>query len=104
MRKRGVLVVKNVFAPWEVSEILSELKNYMKKNGEDPESEEQTFYEIYWSKAQFRARSHQNMLQVQRALLDMWAKDSMLDEAVDLGQLLMYVDRFRMRKPGEAMI
>ena len=40
------------------------------------------------------------MMVVQKALLQMWRKDPETDSAVDLNSPLMYIDRFRMRKPG----
>ncbi len=100
MLKRGVLVVKGVLPPSEASEILSDLEAYMRANGEDPSDPGKTFYEVYWSRAQFRARSHPNLLSAQRALLGLWAARPDLDQAVDLSRPLMYIDRFRMRKPG----
>ena len=50
--KRGCVIVRNVIPREEAEEILKELKEYMVENGEDPNEEGTTFYEIYWSKAQ----------------------------------------------------
>ena len=41
------------------------------------------------------------MIAVHRALLQLWSLDPDTDSAVDLRQPLMYIDRFRMRKPGK---
>jgi len=52
VRRRGVLIVRGVLPREEAEDIHEELRDYMTKNGEDPDDEEQVFYEIYWSKPQ----------------------------------------------------
>jgi hypothetical protein len=42
---------------------------------------------------QIRMRQHENLLCVQRALLQLWSTDSELDADVDLSQPMTYVDR-----------
>ena len=69
----------------------------------------QTVYEIYWSKSQMRARTHPNMHAVMKALLGVWhlSQDEDVPESIaeesrlNLSQPLMYVDRLRMRPPGD---
>jgi len=87
----------------------------MESNGEEPEKIGKTFFEVYWSKAQMKARQHVNMIATQKAIMNMWKKDSesnrrnngavegfteSVDDSVNLDQLLMYIDRMRFRKPG----
>lgn len=55
-------------------------------------------YEIYWSKAQLAARSHENMLMVQRALNRVWHGQE--GDVVDLEEPVSYVDRVRIRTVG----
>ena len=52
IHKRGCVIVRKTFDEEEASEILDGLKEYMLENGQDPEDQSRTFYEIYWSKAQ----------------------------------------------------
>ena len=42
------------------------------------------------------------MITTQKALLKMWSKVADLDDNVDLDKPLMYMDRFRMRNPGDS--
>ena len=71
----------------------------------------QSVYEIYWSKSQMRARTHPNMYVVMKALLGLWhalPEDQNVDIAeesgLNLSQPLMYVDRLRMRPPGDSKV
>ena len=73
----------------------------------------QTVYEIYWSKSQMRARTHPNMHAVMKALLGLWhslpeedAESAKIAEesGLNLTQPLMYVDRLRMRPPGDRQV
>ena len=59
-----------------------------------------TFFNIYWSKPQLKARHHTNMVNVQKALLNLWNKREGLDDTVNLNQPLTYNDRLRFRKPN----
>ena len=70
-------------------------------------------YEIYWSKSQMRARTHPNMHAVMKALLGLWhslpeedAESAKIAEesGLNLTQPLMYVDRLRMRPPGDSQV
>ncbi len=47
-----------------------------------------------------KARQHPNLVAVQKALLDLWHSNGMND--VDLTKPLMYVDRLRIRPPGDS--
>jgi len=116
--KRGILIVRSVLSQTEATNYLTELTEYMKINGEDPEKIGKTFYECYWSKAQVKARQHANIITTQKALLKMWKKDSeskqnvekgqasraeqaeFVDDSTNLDKLVMYIDRMRYRKPG----
>ena len=49
-----------------------------------------------------QARQHPNMVAVQKALLGLWHKDSENDANIDLETPLMYVDRLRIRSPGDS--
>lgn len=47
-----------------------------------------------------KARQHPNMIQSQKALLHLWHQ-STKDADVNLNQPVMYVDRLRIRSPGD---
>lgn len=101
LRKRGVLIVRNTIPANEISDMISSLLKYMYDNNVLPADKNQTVYEIYWSKAQMRARQHPHMSMVQKALLGAW-RTSNDDVDVDLTNPAMYVDRLRMRPPGDS--
>ncbi|KAH9845410.1 Isopenicillin N synthase-like, partial [Teratosphaeria destructans] len=57
-------------------------------------------YELYWSPAQVRARSHPNLLAAQRFLLSFWhSRDP--DARLSTRHPVVYADRLRMRAPGD---
>ena len=72
VRKRGFLVIKDVIPEDETREIMKDFVKYAETNGAFPGKNNQTVYEIYWSKAQMRARQHPNMYAVHKALLNLW--------------------------------
>ncbi len=49
-----------------------------------------------------RARQHPNMLGVQKAILGMYHVRNEADTDVDLSRPAMYIDRLRIRPPGDA--
>lgn len=50
---------------------------------------------------QIRARQHENMVKIQKLLLMLWNTNPEVDGNVNLTKPSMYMDRFRMRKPGD---
>jgi len=56
VRKRGVLIVRGVLTKSEAQHKLEDLREYMKRNGEDPDNAKCTFYDIFWSKPQVPSR------------------------------------------------
>ena len=73
-RKRGVAVIRNVIPRDEANALKEELRQYIKANPQTkafPEDNPQV-YELYWSPTQVKARSHPNLLQAQRFLLNYW--------------------------------
>lgn len=61
VHKRGVVIVRNLLDQTTAKEILHDLKEYMKENGEDPDDPQAIFFEIYWSKAQVSKIMHQGI-------------------------------------------
>ncbi len=101
VRRRGVVVVRDTIPREEIETMVADLLKYMYDNGAFPTSgKNQTVYEVYWSKAQMSARQHPRMSAVQKALLQLWhAKEKGVD--VDLDRPAMYIDRLRIRPPGD---
>jgi len=110
IKKRGVVVIRNVIEKDEAKNLHDDLVDYMTKNGDDPFNDPfekgknpyklgGAIHQIYWSKSQLKARHHANMIKVQKALLGLWTIDPNIDATVDLSQPLTYNDRLRFRHP-----
>ena len=102
VRKRGVLLVRQLIPSDEATRIKEDILDYMTSNGE-VEDPKRVFREIYWAPAQVRARQHPNVVSIQHALNGLWRLDPQLDSAVDLTRPMMYVDRVRVRPPGHTL-
>ncbi|CAO1638280.1 unnamed protein product [Sympodiomycopsis kandeliae] len=106
IKKRGVVVIKNVIPEEQVLQWKSDIQAYALRNNARgfPESNPQV-YELYWSKAQVLARSNPNLLNASQAILSLWQQSSSdlnPDSMADLSQPLTYADRLRIRQPGDA--
>ncbi|KDQ15639.1 hypothetical protein BOTBODRAFT_108165 [Botryobasidium botryosum FD-172 SS1] len=108
VKKRGTVVIRNV-----VNEDLAlgwkeDIKRYIQKNPQVrgfPADNKQVF-EIYWSKSQIEARSHPHVLSTQTWLSSLWqVNPDTIPEPnplISLSTPLSYVDRLRIRLPGDA--
>lgn len=134
IEKRGVAVIRGVIPEDEARAYKFEIEEYVRQN---PQTRGQLFphlttfltfnkqcktdqpptgfpqenpqiLELYWSPTQTRARTHPNLLAVQRALMtNFWhtsslSPDTQLSQAVSLHTPLAYADRLRIRQPGDA--
>jgi len=104
IKRRGAVVIRNVVPKAEALEWKEWLKEYVKVNDVTgiPE-EEKTFYELYWTKSQVKARSHPNVLAASTWLNHLYhqsTSESEKVEGVQLDQPLAYADRFRIRRAG----
>ncbi|KAM0719774.1 hypothetical protein Q7P37_003907 [Cladosporium fusiforme] len=102
-KKRGVAVIRNVVPEQEALELKRELREYIAANPHTkafpPENPQ--VYELYWSPAQIKARSHPNLIKAQRFLMEFWhSKDP--SALVSGSHPTIYADRLRMRLPGDA--
>lgn len=60
-------------------------------------------YEIYWSPSQVEARQHANVLELGRLMNGLWhTSTGAPSEAFDPCTPVSYVDRMRMRNPGDS--
>ena len=102
-KKRGVAVIRNVVPQQEALDMKQELRDYIRANPHTkafpPENPQ--VYELYWSPAQIKARSHPNLIKAQRFLMEFWqSKDP--NALVSSSHPTVYADRLRMRLPGDA--
>ncbi|KAG9575142.1 DUF1479-domain-containing protein, partial [Aureobasidium melanogenum] len=79
-----------------------ELQKYIAANPQTKAfpSENPQVYELYWSPAQIRARSHPYLLAAQRFLLSHWHSKNPRG-LVSTAHPAIYADRLRMRTPGD---
>ncbi|KAG8997760.1 hypothetical protein FRB94_007482 [Tulasnella sp. JGI-2019a] len=102
-KRRGAVVVRDVVDDKEALAWKEEVKAYVKANPQVkgfPADNKQVF-ELYWSKPQLAARSHPNVLAVQKALQQqLFHADP--NAPVSLNIPLSYADRLRIRLPGDS--
>nr|POE79739.1 uncharacterized protein ybiu [Quercus suber] len=103
-KKRGVAVIRNVLPSQEVLQMKEEIREYVRTNPQTkafPQGNPQV-YELYWSPAQIKARSHPNLIKAQRFLMEFWhSKDQ--HAPISSSHPTIYADRLRMRSPGDAV-
>lgn len=101
-KKRGCAVIRNVIPEEEVWSMKAELLVYIKNNPHTkafPNKNPQV-YELYWSPAQIRARSHPHLLKAQKFLMEFWhSKDP--QALISSSHPTIYADRLRLRTPGD---
>jgi ABC-type Fe3+-hydroxamate transport system substrate-binding protein len=103
IRKRGCVVIRNVYQQEEANKYNNDTNAYIKKNRNKvtgyPEDRPQ-IWEIYWSRSQVNARSHPNFTAAALAVQKLWhAAD---DTVIDLGKNLTYCDRLLVKNPGDS--
>lgn len=101
-RKRGVAVIREVIPESEVLSMKEELNAYIAANPQTKAfpKENPQVYELYWSPAQVKARSHPYLLAAQRFLLSHWhSKDP--NALISTAHPTAYADRLRLRTPGD---
>jgi hypothetical protein len=97
LERCGTIVIRGLFSEEQALGWKQSVRDYVKANPSTrgfPAGDIQV-YELYWSKAQLEARSHDNMLLVQSALNRVWKKKP--EDKVVLTESASYCDRLRMR-------
>ncbi|PWZ00528.1 DUF1479-domain-containing protein [Testicularia cyperi] len=116
IKDRGAAVIRNVVPRDKVLEWKQQIREYAAaNNAKGFPADNPQVYELYWSKPQLEARSHPNLIQTCQTFLQLFhspastgasskvqATGGDLDRAASLSNLLMYVDRLRIRQPGDA--
>lgn len=101
-KERGVCVVRGVVPPEEALDYKQSIREYIKKNPHTkafPAGNPQV-YEVYWSEAQLKARSHKNLLDAQKFLMSFWHAEPSVP--ISMKHPVSYADRLRIRQPGDA--
>ncbi|PWW80900.1 DUF1479-domain-containing protein [Tuber magnatum] len=103
IKKRGVVVLKNVIPDKEALAMKESLKEHIKRNSwaKAFPADSPAVYELYWSPAQRAARAHPSLVASQCFVNSLW-HSSLPSSVVDTSVSLPYADRFRIRRPGDA--
>lgn len=102
-KERGVCVIRDVVPEQEALDFKASLRAYITANKEKTKAfpvHDPQVYELYWSEAQLKARSHPNLLETQRFLMGFWDVGS--ESPISIEHPVAYADRLRMRQPGDA--
>ncbi|KAJ7275778.1 hypothetical protein C8J57DRAFT_1449269 [Mycena rebaudengoi] len=103
IKRKGSVVIKDIVDDAEAISWKTSLEEFVKANpqAEGIPADNKQFFQLYWTKAQVKARAHPNMLAATTWLNTLYhtSTDEKL-EGVDLSTPLTYADRFRIRHPG----
>lgn len=101
--KRGCVVIRGVVPKEEAIGYKKSVQKYIEDNPHTkgfPQNAK-VVYELYWSKAQVRARAHPNLRQACNFINSLFHADP--TAKILLNQNISYADRLRIRQPGDAM-
>lgn len=118
IKRRGAVVVRNVFSREQASSWNDELGDYIMRNGYyeaevDPnldqyfsnlDSGRPQIFGIYWSKPQVLARQAESMAQTRAFLNSLWISSREGETYFNPGQECTYADRIRRREPGDVSL
>ncbi|KAK9451576.1 uncharacterized protein V1518DRAFT_18805 [Limtongia smithiae] len=98
IRKRGVVVIRDVIPADLALALKEEAEEYVENNSSSiiTSTQNPSLYDVYWSKAQVQARSHPNVLEAQSLLMGLW-RSSKLNTPLSVGHPLSYADRMHFR-------
>jgi hypothetical protein len=101
-KTRGAAIIRNVIPPVEAMEMKEELQKYIAANPQTRAfpSDNPQEYDLFWSPAQIRARSHPYLLAAQRFLLSHWHSGNS-ECLVSTSHPTIYADRLRMCAPRD---
>ena len=116
IKKRGCVIIRNVFERDKVNLWNDELTEYIEKNNyyedqktkagldkyfSDLKSGKPQIFGLYWSRPQIEIRQSQNMAIVKSWLNNLWNFDFGERKIFDPNKDLVYADRLRRREPGD---
>ena len=101
IRTRGVMVIRNVLPEDLALKLKDDVEKYIKLNPQTKAfpQEKPVVYELYWSPSQIIARSDHRVLKALNFANSFWHASSTTQ--IHLDENLMYVDRLRIRPPGD---
>lgn len=104
LKRTGTAVIRGTVPEQEALGFVEDLKNYIRANPSvkayPPDSPQ--VFELYWSRAQLRARAHPRMLDTQAFLNGLFHSSDPFTKLDTHTPGLTYADRLRIRQPGDA--
>ncbi len=118
IRKRGAVVIRQVYPRAQVEQWYADLVKYVEDNKYyeqdiDPNldkyfsglaSKKPQILNIYWSIAQMELRQHENMAKAKQFLNHLWKYENNGQRYFDPDRECIYADRFRMRVSGDTTL
>ena len=119
IKKRGCVVIRDVFDDNKVKEWNSDIEKYIKKNNyyelqkekadldnyfSDLKSGKPQIFGLYWSKTQIEIRQSNELDLVKRWLNNIWNYKYNDHQVFDPNKELIYADRVRRREPGDSTL
>ena len=120
IKKKGCVVIRNVFEDHQMIKMNSELETYIEENKyyddqrkkadidkyfSDLKSGKPQIFGLYWSKTQVNIRQSSELNKVKKWLNHLWEyKDHNNDLIFDPNNELVYADRVRRREPGDSTL
>ena len=119
VKKRGCVVIRNVFNKEKVVEWNHEIERYIDENNyyedqkkkagldqyfSDLQSGKPQIFGLYWSKPQIEARQSESMAIVKSWLNSLWKYEFNNKKIFDPNKELVYADRIRRREGGDASL
>ena len=119
VKKRGCVVIRNVFEKEKVIEWNYEIERYIDENNyyedqkekagldkyfSDLQSGKPQIFGLYWSKPQVEIRQSENMVIVKSWLNNLWKYEFENKKIFDPDKELVYADRVRRREGGDASL
>jgi len=116
VKKRGCVIIRNVFAKSLIEEWNEDLVKYIIENGyyeqcqhkahldqyfSSLQSSKPQVFGIYWSKPQIKARQHEAMAKTKAWLNNLWKYENNGNVVFDPNKECTYADRIRRREPGD---
>ena len=116
IKKRGCVIVRDVFDDLTISRLNKDLQNYIEENNyyedqkqksdldkyfSDLKSGKPQIFGLYWSKAQIEIRHSESMAKVKKWLNNLWKYKNDEYQVFDPNKEFSYADRVRRREPGD---
>ncbi|CUM68162.1 uncharacterized protein PRCAT00005879001 [Priceomyces carsonii] len=102
LKKKGCLIIRDLIPDKEAIGWKNRILDYFEKHGDitgSPESGPSNWY-VHWSQSQVEARAHPRMVQLMKAVGDVYSNVNS-DDPIDMMSQVVYADRVRVRSPGK---